>query len=55
MPLVKVPVRFEHGALRVAVGLAGEQGWITGIQLLPPSAAEPRQVAGKTGFTLTDE
>ena len=39
--LVKVPVRFEHGALTVAVGLAGEQGWITGIQLLPPSAAEP--------------
>jgi uncharacterized protein len=40
--LVKVPVRFEHGALTVAVGLAGEQGWITGIQLLPPSAAEPQ-------------
>lgn len=39
--LVKVPVRFEHGALTVAVGLAGEQGWITGIHLLPPSAAEP--------------
>jgi len=39
--LVKVPVRFEHGALTVAVGLAGEQGWITGIPLLPPSAAEP--------------
>lgn len=39
--LVKVPVRFEHGTLTVAVGLAGEQGWITGIQLLPPSAAEP--------------
>jgi uncharacterized protein len=40
--LVKVLVRFEHGALTVAVGLAGEQGWITGIQLLPPSAAEPQ-------------
>jgi uncharacterized protein len=39
--LVKVLVRFEHRALTVAVGLAGEQGWITGIQLLPPSAAEP--------------
>jgi uncharacterized protein len=40
--LVKIPVRFEHGALTVVVGLAGEQGWITGIQLLPPSAAEPQ-------------
>jgi uncharacterized protein len=39
--LVKVPVTFEHGTLTVAVGLAGEEDWITGIQLLPASAAEP--------------
>jgi hypothetical protein len=39
--VVKVPVTFERGALTVAVGLAGEPGWITGIQLLPASAAEP--------------
>jgi dienelactone hydrolase len=38
---VKVPVTFEHGALTVAIGLAGEQDWITGIQFLPASAAEP--------------
>jgi dienelactone hydrolase len=39
--LVKVPVTFERGALTVAVGVAGEEDWITGIQLLPASAAEP--------------
>ena len=39
--LVKVPVTFERSALTVAVGLAGEEDWITGIQLLPASAAEP--------------
>ena len=39
--LVKVPVTFEHGTLTVAVGLAGEEGWITGIQLLPAGALEP--------------
>jgi uncharacterized protein len=38
---VKVPVTFEHGALAVAIGLAGEQDWVTGIQFLPASAAEP--------------
>ena len=38
---VKVPVTFERGALTVAIGLAGEQDWITGIQFLPASAAEP--------------
>jgi uncharacterized protein len=39
--LVKVPVRFEHRALTVAVELAGEQAWVTGIQLLPADAAQP--------------
>ena len=42
--LVKVPVTFEHETVTVAIGLAGEEGgesWITGIQLLPASAAEP--------------
>jgi len=39
--LVKIPVTFEHGALTVAVGLASEESWITGIQLLPAGAGEP--------------
>jgi uncharacterized protein len=39
--LVKIPVAFTGGTLTVAVGLAGEENWITGIQLLPASAAEP--------------
>jgi uncharacterized protein len=50
MVLVKVPVTFERGTMTVAVALAGEEGgeggeggesWVTGIQLLPASAAEP--------------
>jgi uncharacterized protein len=42
--VVKVPVTFARDTMTVAVGLAGEEGgesWITGIQLLPASAAEP--------------
>ena len=48
--LVKVPVSFERATATLAVGLAGEEGgeggedqgpWITGIQLLPASAAAP--------------
>ena len=39
--VVKVPVDFARGRLTMIVGLAGEQQWITGIQLLPASAAEP--------------
>ena len=39
--VVKVPVTFEHGAVAVAVRLAGDENWITGIQLLPAGAAEP--------------
>ena len=39
--VVKIPVTFERGALTVAVGLAGDHGWITGIQLLPARAAGP--------------
>lgn len=39
--LVKIPVTFERGAVTVAVGLAGDEGFLTGIQLLPASAAEP--------------
>lgn len=44
MTVVKVPVTFAHETVTVAIGLAGEEGgenWITGIQLLPASAAEP--------------
>jgi dienelactone hydrolase len=43
MVLVKVPVTFARETLTLAVGLAeaGEESWITGIQLLPASAAEP--------------
>jgi hypothetical protein len=43
--LVKVPVHFEHGAPTVAVGLAGEQGWITGIQVA--AAQRGRTPAGR--------
>ena len=50
--VVKVPVTFERATATLAVGLAGEEGeageeggdqgpWITGIQLLPASAAAP--------------
>ncbi len=39
--LVKVPVRFERRTLTVAVSLAGEQDWVTGIQLWPAEAARP--------------
>jgi uncharacterized protein len=52
--LVKIPVRFEHGALTMAVGLAGEQDWITGIQLLPPSAAEPPAPWAPSPYTSPD-
>jgi uncharacterized protein len=38
---VKIPVTFADGTLTVAIGVAGEQNWLTGIQLLPGSAAEP--------------
>jgi len=38
--VVKVPVSFAAGAAAVAIGLAGDQDWITGIQLLPAEAAE---------------
>lgn len=40
--LVKVPVTFARGSAMVAVSLTGDaDGWITGIRLLPASAAEP--------------
>jgi dienelactone hydrolase len=39
--LVKVPVTFARATATVAVGLAGADGWVTGIQLLPASAAQP--------------
>jgi dienelactone hydrolase len=41
--VVKVPVTFARETVTVAVELAaaGEESWITGIQLLPASAAEP--------------
>jgi dienelactone hydrolase len=38
---VKIPVTFQHGTMTVAIGVAGEQNWLTGVQLLPGSAAEP--------------
>jgi uncharacterized protein len=44
MVVVKVPVTFARDTMTVAVSLAGEEGgesWLTGIQLLPASAAEP--------------
>jgi uncharacterized protein len=52
--LVKVPVRFGHGALTMAVELAGEQGWITGIQLLPPGAIEPQAPWAPPPYTDPD-
>ena len=39
--VVKIPVTFERRTGTVAVGLAAEEGWVTGIQLLPASAAAP--------------
>jgi len=44
MVVVKVPVTFASDTMTVAVSMAGEEGgesWLTGIQLLPASAAEP--------------
>jgi len=41
--VVKIPVSFERGAATVAVRLAGEENWVTGIQLLPAGAAEPAE------------
>ncbi len=52
--LVKVPVTFEHGTLTVAVGLAGEENWITGIQLLPASALEPALPWEPPGYADAD-
>lgn len=61
--LVKVPVTFERATATLAVGLAGEEGgeaWITGIQLLPASAAapaapwEPPPYADQDAFTEHD-
>ena len=37
----KIPLTFEGGELVIAIGLAGEQNWIIGIQFLPAGAAEP--------------
>jgi hypothetical protein len=39
--LVRVPVTFERETSTVAVSLAGEEWWITGIRLLPASESEP--------------
>jgi dienelactone hydrolase len=56
---VRVPVTFEHGALTVAIGFAGDQDWVTGIQFLPASAAgpaapwEPPPYADPAAFTET--
>ena len=39
---VRIPVTFEHGELAVIVAVT-EDGWLTGIQLLPVNAAQPAQ------------
>jgi uncharacterized protein len=39
--VVKVPVAFEHGALTAAMQMVGDEAWVTSIQFLPASAAEP--------------
>ena len=39
---VRIPVAFEHGELAVVIAVT-ENGWLTGIQLLPVSAAQPTQ------------
>jgi uncharacterized protein len=39
---VRIPVTFEHGELAVVMAVT-EDGWLTGIQLLPASAAGPTQ------------
>jgi uncharacterized protein len=52
--LVRVPVTFERGTMTVAVGLAGEEFWITGIQLLPASAAEPAAPWEPPGYADPD-
>jgi len=38
--VVKIPVTFERGKLTVVVS-AGDEGWLTGIQLAPAGAARP--------------
>ena len=51
---------FERGELVIAIGLAGEQNWIIGIQFLPAGAAEPAApwepppYADPAAFTETD-
>ena len=58
--VVKIPVTFERRTGTVAVGLAAEEGWVTGIQLLPASAAapvapwEPPPYADPNSFTEHD-
>jgi len=37
----KIPLTFEGAEQVVAIGLAGEENWIIGIQFLPAGAAEP--------------
>jgi hypothetical protein len=39
---VRIPVTFEHGELAVIVAVT-EDGWLTGIQLMPVTAAQPAQ------------
>jgi dienelactone hydrolase len=48
--VVKIPVTFERGDLTVAVSLAGDQGWVMGIQILPASAAQPHQAWEPPGY-----
>ena len=49
---------FERGELTIAIGLAGEQNWIIGIQFLPAGAAtapwEPPPYADPAAFTETE-
>jgi dienelactone hydrolase len=38
---VKIPVRFERGAVTVVMTVLDDEGWLTGLQLAPAGAAEP--------------
>jgi uncharacterized protein len=51
--LVKILVTFERGELTVLVSVS-EQGWLTGIQLAPASAAEPARPWQPPGYADPD-
>jgi hypothetical protein len=47
--VVKIPLTCERGELTVAVSV-GDAGWLTGLQLAPASAAQPRRAMGAAGL-----